>query len=71
MFFITLYVKVFQTDDTVAFSSGQQISWLAARSITYKFIRLFNPSLPETRPDNAEYVLLTLSIELDLILKLS
>ncbi|KAH8119591.1 DNA glycosylase [Phellopilus nigrolimitatus] len=26
---------------------GQQISWLAARSITHKFIRLFDPSMPE------------------------
>ncbi|KAG0142941.1 hypothetical protein CROQUDRAFT_661897 [Cronartium quercuum f. sp. fusiforme G11] len=26
---------------------GQQVSWLAARSITHKFIRLFFPELPE------------------------
>lgn len=26
---------------------GQQISWLAARSITHRFIRLFDESLPE------------------------
>ncbi|CAA7263166.1 unnamed protein product [Cyclocybe aegerita] len=26
---------------------GQQISWLAARSITHKFLRLYQPSLPE------------------------
>ncbi|THH07981.1 hypothetical protein EW145_g3020 [Phellinidium pouzarii] len=26
---------------------GQQISWLAARSIAHRFIRLFDPSLPE------------------------
>ncbi|KAF8157021.1 DNA glycosylase [Crassisporium funariophilum] len=26
---------------------GQQISWLAARSINHRFIRLFDPSLPE------------------------
>lgn len=30
---------------------GQQISWLAARSITYKFIRLFDPSIPEKPTD--------------------
>lgn len=29
---------------------GQQVSWLAARAILYKFIRLFHPSLPE-KPD--------------------
>ncbi|KAG8893372.1 hypothetical protein FRC01_013630, partial [Tulasnella sp. 417] len=29
---------------------GQQISWKAARSIKHKFIRLFDPSLPETPP---------------------
>ncbi|KAI0682419.1 DNA glycosylase [Cytidiella melzeri] len=31
---------------------GQQISWLAARSITHKFIRLFDPSLPEKPVDH-------------------
>ncbi|KAK7472543.1 hypothetical protein VKT23_000658 [Stygiomarasmius scandens] len=30
---------------------GQQISWLAARSIIHKFIRLFDPSLPEKVSD--------------------
>ncbi|KAL5524102.1 hypothetical protein ACEPAG_8275 [Sanghuangporus baumii] len=30
---------------------GQQISWLAARSITHKFTRLFDPSLPEKAPE--------------------
>ncbi|KDQ57620.1 hypothetical protein JAAARDRAFT_130654 [Jaapia argillacea MUCL 33604] len=34
-------------------SQGQQISWLAARSITHRFIRLFDPSLPEKPTDNA------------------
>ncbi|GJJ06104.1 hypothetical protein Clacol_000293 [Clathrus columnatus] len=29
---------------------GQQISWLAARSITHKFIRLYYPQLPEKLP---------------------
>ncbi|KAF8503093.1 DNA glycosylase [Gautieria morchelliformis] len=29
---------------------GQQISWLAARSITHRFIRLYFPSLPEKPP---------------------
>lgn len=32
---------------------GQQISWLAARSITHRFRRLFDPSLPE-KPDHAK-----------------
>ncbi|KAG6812600.1 hypothetical protein H0H92_001951 [Tricholoma furcatifolium] len=26
---------------------GQQISWLAARSVNHKFVRLFDPSIPE------------------------
>lgn len=26
---------------------GQQVSWLAAKAITYKFCRLFHPELPE------------------------
>ncbi|KAJ8596603.1 DNA glycosylase [Rhizopogon salebrosus TDB-379] len=30
---------------------GQQISWLAARSINHKFIRLYDPSLPEKVAD--------------------
>ncbi|KAL5484844.1 hypothetical protein ACEPAI_7486 [Sanghuangporus weigelae] len=30
---------------------GQQISWLAARSITHRFTRLFDPSLPEKAPE--------------------
>ncbi|KAF5385910.1 hypothetical protein D9615_002511 [Tricholomella constricta] len=30
---------------------GQQISWLAARSVNHKFIRLYDPSLPE-KPDD-------------------
>ncbi|KAG9123841.1 hypothetical protein FRC07_013799 [Ceratobasidium sp. 392] len=29
---------------------GQQISWLAARSIRHRFLRLFDPSLPEKLP---------------------
>ncbi|TFK44684.1 DNA glycosylase [Crucibulum laeve] len=33
---------------------GQQISWLAARSITHKFRRLFDPSLPEKATDHEE-----------------
>ncbi|TFY73663.1 hypothetical protein EWM64_g10350 [Hericium alpestre] len=31
---------------------GQQISWMAARSITHKFIRLYFPHLPEKPDDN-------------------
>ncbi|KAG1771800.1 DNA glycosylase [Suillus occidentalis] len=30
---------------------GQQISWLAARSIIHRFTRLYNPSLPEKAAD--------------------
>lgn len=37
-------------------SRGQQISWLAARSITHKFIRLYDQSIPEN-PTDEEYVL--------------
>ncbi|KAG7098518.1 hypothetical protein E1B28_000462 [Marasmius oreades] len=33
---------------------GQQISWLAARSINHKFIRLFNPAIPENHADYAD-----------------
>lgn len=29
---------------------GQQVSWLAARAIVYRFVRLFHPQLPE-KPD--------------------
>lgn len=35
---------------------GQQISWMAARSITHKFIRLYDPSLPEKPVDDNEQV---------------
>ncbi|EIW63531.1 DNA glycosylase [Trametes versicolor FP-101664 SS1] len=31
---------------------GQQISWKAAASITHKFVRLFDPSLPESIADS-------------------
>ncbi|KAJ3866584.1 DNA glycosylase [Lentinula novae-zelandiae] len=30
---------------------GQQISWIAARSVNHKFVRLYNPSLPEKVSD--------------------
>ncbi|KAF9268857.1 DNA glycosylase [Marasmius fiardii PR-910] len=33
---------------------GQQISWLAARSINHKFIRMFNPDIPENYADYAD-----------------
>ncbi|KIK67439.1 hypothetical protein GYMLUDRAFT_37561 [Collybiopsis luxurians FD-317 M1] len=33
---------------------GQQISWIAARSVNHKFVRLFNPSLPEKVTDYQE-----------------
>ncbi|KAI1794193.1 DNA glycosylase [Ganoderma leucocontextum] len=31
---------------------GQQISWKAARAITHKFVRLFDPSIPEDVSEN-------------------
>lgn len=34
---------------------GQQISWIAARSVNHKFVRLYKPSLPEKVTDY-EYV---------------
>jgi len=37
------------------FCRGQQISWLAARSIVHRFIRLYDASLPE-KPTDEEYV---------------
>lgn len=37
--------------------SGQQISWLAARAINHKFIRIYDQSIPE---DYAEYALVIL-----------
>ena len=42
MFFIVQNLNVER-----AISSGQQISWKAARSINHKFKRLYDPSLPE------------------------
>ncbi|GAW01551.1 DNA glycosylase [Lentinula edodes] len=33
---------------------GQQISWIAARSVNHKFVRLYNPSLPEKVTDYPE-----------------
>ena len=38
------------------FVSGQQISWLAARSINHRFLRLYDPTLPE-RPGDYSCVL--------------
>ncbi|KAG5342956.1 hypothetical protein C0989_005905 [Termitomyces sp. Mn162] len=32
---------------------GQQISWFAARSVNHKFVRLFEPSIPEKIEDYA------------------
>ncbi|TFK75455.1 DNA glycosylase [Pluteus cervinus] len=34
---------------------GQQISWLAARSVVYRFTRLYDPSMPEKPDDYNEY----------------
>ncbi|KAI0930616.1 hypothetical protein AcV5_007284 [Taiwanofungus camphoratus] len=34
---------------------GQQISWRAARSIIHRFLRLFNPSLPEKAEEYSQY----------------
>ncbi|KAI5117110.1 hypothetical protein M0805_008229 [Coniferiporia weirii] len=33
---------------------GQQISWLAARAVTHKFVRLFDPSLPEKPSESGQ-----------------
>ncbi|KAE9411528.1 DNA glycosylase [Gymnopus androsaceus JB14] len=33
---------------------GQQISWIAARAVNHKFVRLFNPSIPEKVLDYQE-----------------
>ena len=33
--------------NVVTFYRGQQISWKAAMAIKHKFVRLFDPSLPE------------------------
>jgi len=35
---------------------GQQISWMAAKSITHKFKRLYDPTLPE-KPGQVAYVI--------------
>ncbi|PCH43456.1 DNA glycosylase [Wolfiporia cocos MD-104 SS10] len=35
---------------------GQQISWLAARAIAHRFIRLFDPSLPERPPEHSSSI---------------
>ncbi|RDB16738.1 DNA-3-methyladenine glycosylase 1 [Hypsizygus marmoreus] len=34
---------------------GQQISWMAARSINHRFIRLYDPSIPEKHTDYEEH----------------
>lgn len=34
---------------------GQQISWMAARSIQHRFLRLYKPELPEKPTDYSEY----------------
>ncbi|KAG6820969.1 hypothetical protein H0H93_008598 [Arthromyces matolae] len=38
---------------------GQQISWLAARSVKHKFVRLFDPSIPEKIEDYESVLLLS------------
>lgn len=43
----------------VCISRGQQISWLAARSITHKFRRLYDPTLPEKPDEEDSYVGIT------------
>ncbi|KAH8083774.1 DNA glycosylase [Cristinia sonorae] len=50
------HLEQFDPFSTLASSIlGQQISWKAARSIKHRFIRLFNPSLPE-KPDDYNMV---------------
>jgi hypothetical protein len=38
-------------DPKEGFFSGQQISWLAARAIQHKFLKLYFPELPD-KPDD-------------------
>ncbi|KAL4254230.1 Alkylbase DNA Glycosylase/Transcriptional Activator [Abortiporus biennis] len=46
------HLEMFDPFSTLASSIlGQQISWKAARAITYRFVRLFNPALPEKSDD--------------------
>ncbi|THH27849.1 hypothetical protein EUX98_g6343 [Antrodiella citrinella] len=50
------HLEQFDPFSTLASSIlGQQISWKAARSIKHRFIRLFNPALPE-KPDDYNMV---------------
>jgi hypothetical protein len=37
-------------DPKAGYCSGQQISWLAARAIQHKFLKLYFPELPD-KPD--------------------
>ncbi|KAI0051911.1 DNA glycosylase [Auriscalpium vulgare] len=48
--FSRLPCKPYEKLESVEPFRGQQISWLAARSITHKFLRLYFPELPE-KPD--------------------
>ena len=50
--FVDRQLNLFKTITTSIL--GQQISWLAARSVLYKFCRLFAPSMPE-KPDFVGY----------------
>ncbi|KAI6121594.1 DNA glycosylase [Pisolithus sp. B1] len=50
--FERLKCKPFEHLDQVHPFRAQQVSWLAARSITHKFIRLYDPSLPEKPTDS-------------------
>jgi DNA-3-methyladenine glycosylase II len=53
------------------YESGQQISWMAARSIAHRFLRLFNPSLPVSPPDATEEYVIHMNALLSLILSLA
>ncbi|KAF9244874.1 hypothetical protein BU15DRAFT_85727 [Melanogaster broomeanus] len=53
--FARLKCKPFEYLEQVHPFRGQQISWLAARSINHKFVRLYDPSLPE-KPDDYSHI---------------
>ncbi|KAG6907658.1 hypothetical protein DXG01_007862 [Tephrocybe rancida] len=49
--FSKMQCKPYEHLETVHPFRGQQISWLAARSVNHKFVRLFDPSIPEKIDD--------------------
>ncbi|KAG6842093.1 hypothetical protein C0991_002747 [Blastosporella zonata] len=51
--FSKMQCKPYEHLETVHPFRGQQISWLAARSVNHKFVRLFDSSIPEKVEDYA------------------